>query len=95
MHLLCHKNATYKSKYSKADNSLISKEFETVSRYSKRDEIICKIITPEPTIPAPTETEPTEPEPITPDDPTIPIEPEADTPSDPGFSGVAGDGGEG
>ena len=90
-----YKVNTYKSKYSKADNSLISKEFETVSRYSKRDEIICKIITPEPTIPAPTETEPTEPEPITPDDPTIPIEPEADTPSDPGFSGVAGDGGEG
>ena len=59
------------------------------------DEIICKIKTPEPTIPAPIETDPTEPEPITPDDPTIPIEPAADGSTDPGFTGVAGDGGEG
>lgn len=90
-----YKVKTYKSKYRKADNSLISTEFEATSIYSKRDEIICKIKTPEPTIPAPIETDPPEPEPITPDDPTIPIEPAADGSTDPGFTGVAGDGGEG
>ena len=39
---------TYKNKYSKADDSLISVEFDDLSDYDKRDKIICKIRVPEP-----------------------------------------------
>ncbi len=38
-----YKIRTYRCKYSKADDSLISKEVEVTSSYSSRDEIICRI----------------------------------------------------
>lgn len=48
----------YRCKYSKDDNSLLSKKFEAFSKYHSRNEIICKIkeqppapITPDPTVP--------------------------------------------
>lgn len=37
---------TYRCKYSKANDTLISREYEAVSKYSKRDAIICKIESP-------------------------------------------------
>ena len=42
-----YKVNTYKNKYSKATNELISSELEATSNYSKRDEVIVKIIKPE------------------------------------------------
>ena len=42
---------TYKCKYDKETNELISREEEALSKYKKRDKIICKIVT----APAPTE----------------------------------------
>lgn len=55
---------TYKYRYSKETDALISCEYEDISRYSKRDKIICKIDKPtEPPTEPPTEeptTEPTE-----------------------------------
>jgi len=49
---------TYKSKYSKETNELISRELEEESSYWKRDKEICKILQPETT--APPETVPPE-----------------------------------
>lgn len=42
-----YKVNTYKNKYSKETDELISSEFEALSNYSKRDEVIVKIIKPE------------------------------------------------
>ena len=42
-----YKVNTYKNKYSKETGELISSEFEALSNYSKRDEVIVKIIKPE------------------------------------------------
>lgn len=42
-----YKVNTYKNKYSKETDELISSEFEALSNYSKRDEMIVKIIKPE------------------------------------------------
>lgn len=49
---------SYKNKYSKETDELLSSELEETSNYSKRDEVVVKIIKPEP--PAPPETTPTE-----------------------------------
>ena len=55
---------TYRCKYDKETNKLISREFEAVSNYRKRDEVICKIKEqPIETDPLPTDPEPTDPEP--------------------------------
>ena len=64
-----YKIRTYRCKYSKETNELISREVEATSVYSRRDEVICKIkVDPsQPTEPteAPTEETPPE-EPTTP-----------------------------
>jgi len=68
---------TYKCKYSKETNQLISKEFEAESVYKKRDKIVIAIEEPA-TEPPETEvpTTPTEPtEPVAPPDPTETTEP--------------------
>jgi len=39
-----HDVETYRCKYSKETNELISKDLEAVSNYRKRDAVICKII---------------------------------------------------
>ena len=52
---------TYRCKYDKETNELISKDFEVESKYNRRDKIICKIITDEePTEPSVTPSEPSE-----------------------------------
>lgn len=48
-----YKVVTYRCKYDKETNELISKEQETMNYYNKRDYVICKIVTEETT---PTET---------------------------------------
>ena len=45
---------TYRCKYSKETDALISREFEDLSDYNKRDKVVCQIKDPEP-VPAPTE----------------------------------------
>lgn len=58
---------TYKNKYSKKTNELISSDYEAYSDYDKRDKIVCKIQVPE--------TEPTKPsEPTPTTEPTVPSE---------------------
>ena len=47
--------ATYRCKYDKETNELISCEKEVVSKYNKRDKEVCKIVDPN-------ATDPTEPE---------------------------------
>lgn len=81
-----YKAVSYRCKYDKETNKLISKEKEANSSYKKTDKIICKIEVPETTPPVTTEPEPTEPEPTQPD-PT-----EA---TDPGLEGEVGSGGGG
>ncbi len=55
---------TYRCKYSKATNELISRKKEALSIYNRRDEVICRIPEPETTDPPETvpETEPSEPQ---------------------------------
>lgn len=68
-----YKIVTYRCKYNKATNELISREKEALSIYSRRDKVVCKIIDPEPTLPPETITPETiTPETITPE--TIPPE---------------------
>ncbi len=85
-----YKVVTYRCKYDKQTNELISKEQETMNHYNKRDYVICKIVTEEtqppttvpPTVPTDPPTEPTEvtePEDVTPA-PEPPIESEPDGP---------------
>lgn len=52
---------TYKYKYDKETNELISKTLQTHDKYAKRDKKVVKLIddTPKPTEPAPKPTEPT------------------------------------
>ena len=42
-----YKITTYKCKYDKQTNELISRDKEVTSIYSKRDQVICKIVEPE------------------------------------------------
>lgn len=76
-----HKVVTYKCKYNKENDKLISKEKETTSTYKRRDRVICKIVEPETN---PTETTPpvttAPPETTAPPDTTV--SPET-TPSEP------------
>lgn len=90
-----YKVVTYRCKYDKQTNELISKEQETMNIYNKRDYIICKIVTEEtqppatqpPTVPTDPPTEPTETEPTEVTEPAVvepapepPIESEPDGP---------------
>ena len=43
---------TYRCKYNKANDELISKDFEAKSHFSKRDAVICKIISDTPATPS-------------------------------------------
>ena len=86
---------TYKCKYDKETNELISKDYEATSNYVKKDTIVISVLPeeteppttppttpptePEPTDPAPTDPAPTDPAPTDPP----PTEPDADTISDP------------
>ena len=54
-----YKVRTYRCKYSKATNELISSEVEATSNYSVRDRVICKIKKPNATDPTTPSTEPT------------------------------------
>lgn len=83
--------ATYRCKYDKETDALISRDHEVTSRYSRRDKVICKIVTPETEPPettppdtTPPETDPPEttaPETTPPEtDPPEPPAPEEDTP---------------
>ena len=68
----------YRVKYSKADNTLLSKELEGFSKYSNRNEIIFKVQEqpPEPIIPEPSVPDVTGPDTTVPDttvpDTTVP-----------------------
>ncbi len=62
-----YKIATYRCKYDKQTDELISRDPEVVSRYSYRDRVVCKIVESEP----PTETIPPE---TTPPETTVPPE---------------------
>ena len=53
-----YKIVTYRCKYDKSSDELISREKEAVSFYSRRDKVVCKIVYPEET--APSETLPPE-----------------------------------
>lgn len=68
-----YKVQTYKCKYSKETDELISREKEAYSVYSKRDKVVYKVVGS-----APEETKPTEPAPT---DPTTPTETEPTTPA--------------
>ena len=71
---------TYKLKYSKETDELISREKEAYSAYSKSDKVVYKVITDEttePTDPTPTEPKPTEPKPTEP----APTEPKPTEPA--------------
>lgn len=64
---------TYKCKYDKKTNELLSREFEARSHYKRVDKVVVRIkgatpapTEPAPTTPAPTEPAPTEPTPTTP-----------------------------
>ncbi len=66
---------TYRCKYDKQTDELISCEQEVVSRYNKRDKEVCKIVDPDATEPAETtEPETTEPETTEPIETTVPTE---------------------
>ena len=52
---------TYKCKYNKETDELISREFDVTSVYKHRDQVIVKIVEPEPTPPETTPTDPTDP----------------------------------
>ena len=51
-----YKIATYRCKYDKDSDKLLSREREAVSYYSRRDKVVCKIIQPDATLPLPEET---------------------------------------
>lgn len=72
---------TYRCKYSKETDSLISRDFEDLSDYNKRDKVVCKIQDPAP-VPAPTESPATEPENV-----------QTPAPSTPNDGGISEDGG--
>lgn len=75
---------TYKVKYNKETNEVISREKEALSIYNCRNYMICKIVDPEEEKPEDptTPTDPTDPtDPTTPSEPSAPIEPS--TPSTP------------
>ena len=64
---------TYKCKYDKKTNELLTREFEARSHYKRVDKVVVRIkgatpapTEPAPTTPAPTEPAPTEPTPTTP-----------------------------
>lgn len=92
-----YKVVTYRCKYDKQTNELISKEQETMNHYNKRDYVICKIVTEEtkppvtePTVTEPTVTEPTVTEPTVtePTEVTTPeIEPAPEPPIETGPNG--------
>ena len=71
-----YKIATYRCKYDKATNELISRVQETLDTYNKRDYVVCKIVDPNATEPsAPSEpSEPTDP-PVETEPSTPPVEP--------------------
>lgn len=62
---------TYKCKYSKETDELISRAMEEHSIYSKRDKLICKIVDPKPVTPA-TKPQETQPQPPAATAPTVP-----------------------
>ncbi len=68
-----YKIRTYRCKYSKADDSLISKEVEATSSYSSRDKVICRIKPEAPVETAPPETT-AQTDPSAPSDTTTPAE---------------------
>ena len=71
-----YKVKTYKLRYSKETDALISRDFEANSNYKKRDKVICKIVDPNAPV------EPTDPaEPV--DPPAEPADPPVDTPAEP------------
>ncbi len=79
-----YKIATYRCKYDKQTDELISRDLEVVSRYSYRDRVVCKIVEPEP----PAETTPPEttpPETTAPPETTEPVQPgtESTEPAEP------------
>ena len=85
---------SYKCKYDKETDKLISKEYEATSNYVKKDKIVIVVLPEEteppttppttpPTDPAPTDPAPTEPAPTTPPPADTPTEPDADTISNP------------
>lgn len=79
------KGNTYKLKYDKETDELLSREWEAYSSYTKRDkQVLVGSKEPEPTEPKPTEPEPTEPEPTEPEptDPP-PTDPEPTDPENP------------
>lgn len=92
-----HKVITYKCKYNKETNELISREKEATSTYKRRDRVICKILEPE----KPTETTPpatTAPPETTVPETTVPettvpesTEPETTSPITDGSGGVEED----
>ncbi len=66
---------TYRCKYDKETDKLISCEEEVVSKYNKRDKEVCKIVDPDATNPTETTVpETTEPETTEPDETTAPVE---------------------
>ena len=71
---------TYKCKYDKESNELLSRDFEARSHYKRVDKVVVRIkgTTPEPapTQPAPTEPAPTEPAPTAPPETQPPAPPE-------------------
>ena len=78
---LGHHVKTYRCKYSKKTNVLISRELEARSSYMSRDRVIARVKAPDPTEPsvAP-ETTPSNPEPTNPA-PTVPTDPVPTTPA--------------
>lgn len=71
-----YKVETFRCKYDKETDELISRDHEATSTYSSRDKVICKIAEPEPTTPPPASPEPTDPLPPEPTEPeTLPPEP--------------------
>ena len=89
---------TYKCKYDKETDELISREKEAYSNYSKRDKVVYKIkdkveetkpTEPKPTEPAPTDPKPTEPVPETTE--PAPTEPAPTEPVSPPVGEAGGD----
>ena len=80
-----YKVITYKCKYSKETDALISKEEEELSIYKKRDRVLVKIVEEE--IPTDTAT-PTTPETTSPQETTSPVIPPESTSPDLGGSGA-------
>lgn len=81
-----YKIKTYRCKYSKETDELISREEEATSTYKKRDKVVCKIVEPEVETTKPTETKP--PETTEPQETTTPTETTSPTES----TGVPGSG---